>query len=216
MGCGFSELLKNEEIPLNIEECKMRKIVLCKFLISAALIISLLSLTSCKYNKVSQYNDTEDIIYNNTKYIRTEHCTWSCDREKLYEIGWVWYIPPLGVTKFYSDNTTSPDFIYCIRGRNVWLKDGYDYEQEIFEIDNTNIKTMYADVFSNESVEYFDFFAEETTGFTWHPASHPELKNSPSIFEKNGLYYIRFAPKGEAYLIKDSFLKILRDNNILQ
>ena len=75
---------------------------------------------------------------------------------------------------------------------------------------------VFADVFSDESVEYFDFFEKETSEFTWHPAAHPELKNYPYIFEKNGLYYIRFAAKGEGYLIKDSFLKILRDNNILQ
>ena len=190
---------------------------LFNFLTSAAIIISLLSLTSCnKYNKVTHYEDTKDIVYNNTKYIRTEHGTWSCDYEKLSEIGWIWYLPPIAVSEFYSDNTDSPDFIFCRRGGSVWLRDGYDYEQEIFEIDNTDIKTVFADVFSDESVEYFDFFEEETSKFTWHPAAHPELKNYPYIFEKNGLYYIRFAAEGEGYLIKDSFLKILRYNNILQ
>ena len=190
---------------------------LFNFFISSAFIISLLSLTSCnKYNKVSHCNDTEDILYKNTKYICTEQDTWSCDYEKLSEIGWNWYIPPIAVSAFYSDNTDSTDFIYCPRGGDVWLRDGYDYAQEIFEIDNTDIKTVFADVFSDESVEYFDLFAEETAGFTWHHAAHPELKNKPVIFEKNGLYYIRFANEEKAYLIKDSFLKILRDNNILQ
>lgn len=193
-----------------------RRIGLIKFFISAAIVISLLSLTSCKYNKVTQYEDTDDIMYNNTKYIHTEQVSWVCDRGKLSESGWTWYIPPLGVFMFYSDNTDSPDFIFCSRGITVWLRDGYDYEQEIFEIDNTDIKTVFADVFSDESVEYFDFSAEKTAGFAWHPAAHPELKNYPYIFEKNGLYYIRFAAEGEGYLIKDSFLKILRDNNILQ
>ena len=97
-------------------------------------------------------------MYNNTKYIHTEQVSWVCDYEKLSEIGWTWYIPPLGVFMFYSDNTDSPDFIFCSRGDSVWLRDGYDYEQEIFEIDNTDIKTVFADVFSDESVEYFDFF----------------------------------------------------------
>ena len=97
-------------------------------------------------------------MYNNTKYIRTEHGTWSCDNEKLSEIGWTWFLPPIAVSAFYSDNTDSPDFIFCSRGDSVWLRDGYDYEQEIFEIDNTDIKTVFADVFSDESVEYFDFF----------------------------------------------------------
>ena len=190
---------------------------LFNFLTSAAIVISLLSLTSCnKYNKVTQYEDTDDIMYNNTKYIHTEQVSWVCDRGKLSEIGWTWYIPPLGVFMFYSDNTDSPDFIFCSRGITVWLRDGYDYEQEIFEIDNTDIKTVFADVFSDESVEYFDFFEKKTAKFTWHPAAHPALKNYPGIFEKNGLYYIRFAAEGEGYLIKDSFLKILRDNNILQ
>ena len=193
-----------------------RRIGLIKFFISAAIVISLLSLTSCKYNKVTQYEDTDDIMYNNTKYIHTEQVSWVCDRGKLSEIGWTWYIPPLGVFMFYSDNTDSPDFIFCSRGITVWLRDGYDYEQEIFEIENTDIKTVFADVFSDESVEYFDFSAEKTAGFAWHPAAHPALKNYPDIFEKNGLYYIRFADEGEGYLIKDSFLKILRDNNILQ
>ena len=189
---------------------------LFNFFISSALIISLLSLTSCnKYNKVIQYEDTDDIKYNNIKYIRTEQGKWSCDYEKLSEIGWTWYIPPIAVSAFYSDNTDSTDFIYCSRGGSVWLRDGYDYEQEIFEIDNTDIKTVFADVFSDESVEYFDFSAEKTAEFTWHPAAHPELKSYPDIFEKNGSYYIRFVYDGEAYLIKDSFLKILRDNNIL-
>lgn len=139
---------------------------LFNFLTSAAIVISLLSLTSCnKYNKVTQYEDTDDIMYNNTKYIHTEQVSWVCDYEKLSEIGWTWYIPPLGVFMFYSDNTDSPDFIFCSRGGTVWLRDGYDYEQEIFEIDNTDIKTVFADVFSDESVEYFDFSAEKTAGF---------------------------------------------------
>ena len=99
-------------------------------------------------------------MYNNTKYIRTEHSTWICDYEKLSEIGWTWYLPPIAVSAFYSDNTDSPDFIFCSRGDSVWLRDGYDYEQEIFEIDNTDIKTVFADVFSDESVEYFDFFCK--------------------------------------------------------
>lgn len=42
-----------------------RRIGLIKFFISAAIVISLLSLTSCKYNKVTQYEDTDDIMYNN-------------------------------------------------------------------------------------------------------------------------------------------------------
>ena len=193
------------------------RIVLFKFLIFAALIIYLLSLTSCnKYNKVSQYDDTDDVIYNNTKYIRTEHGTWDCNHEKLSEIGWAWYIPPLGIYMFYSDNTDYTDFIYCSRGGNVWLREGYDYEQEIFEINNTDVQIVYADIFLDKSVEYFDSFEKETARFTWHPVAHPELRSRPSIFKKNGLYYIRFAPEGEAYLIKYSFLKILRDNNILQ
>lgn len=137
---------------------------LFNFLTSAAIVISLLSLTSCnKYNKVTQYEDTDDIMYNNTKYIHTEQVSWVCDYEKLSEIGWTWYIPPLGVFMFYSDNTDSPDFIFCSRGITVWLRDGYDYEQEIFEIDNTDIKTVFADVFSDESVEYFDFSAEKNS-----------------------------------------------------
>lgn len=191
---------------------------LFNFFISSALIISLLSLTSCnKYNKVIQYEDTDDIKYNNIKYIRTEQGKWSCDYEKLSEIGWTWYIPPIAVSAFYSDNTDSTDFIYCSRGGSVWLRDGYDYEQETFEIDNTDIKTVFADAFSDESVEYFDFSAEKTASFAWHPAAHPELKSYPDIFEKNGSYYIRFVygEDEEAYLIKDSFLKTLRDNNIL-
>lgn len=92
----------------------MRK-KLFNFLTSAVIVISLLSLTSCnKYNKVTQYKDTDDIIYNNTKYIRTEHDTWSCDNEKLSEIGWTWYLPPIAVSSFYSDNTDSPDFIFPV------------------------------------------------------------------------------------------------------
>lgn len=195
----------------------MRRVVLLKFFVSATLIIMLLlSLTSCNgYNKVSQCNDTENVMYNNLKYIYTEHNTWSCNNENLSKIGWVWYIPPLGVSEFYSDNTTSPDFIYCSRSRNVWIREGYNYEQEIFEINDTDIQIVYADTFSGETVEYFDFSAKETAEFTWYPVAHSELKNNPSIFEKNGLYYIRFAAEGEAYLIKDSFLKILYDNNIL-
>ena len=47
---------------------------LFNFLTSAAIVISLLSLTSCKYNKVTQYEDTDDIMYNNTKYIHTKSC----------------------------------------------------------------------------------------------------------------------------------------------
>ena len=82
---------------------------LFNFLTSAAIVISLLSLTSCKYNKVTQYEDTDDIMYNNTKYIHTEQVSWVCDRGKLSESGWTWYIPPLGVFMFYSDNTDSPD-----------------------------------------------------------------------------------------------------------
>ena len=54
---------------------------LFNFLTSAAIVISLLSLTSCnKYNKVTQYEDTDDIMYNNTKYIHTEQVSWVCDR----------------------------------------------------------------------------------------------------------------------------------------
>ena len=154
-----------------------RRIGLIKFFISAAIVISLLSLTSCKYNKVTHYEDTDDIMYNNTKYIRTEHGTWSCDNEKLSEIGWTWFLPPIAVSAFYSDNTDSPDFIFCSRGDSVWLRDGYDYEQEIFEIDNTDIKTVFADVFSDESVEYFDFSAEKTAGFAWHPAAQAAIKS---------------------------------------
>lgn len=194
----------------------MRRIVLFKFLISATLIISLLSLTSCnKYNKVSQYNDTENIIYNDLKYVITEHDTWYCDDENLSEIGWVWYIFPLGKSKFYSDTIDTPDFIYCSRGCNVWLREGYNYEQEMFKISDTDIQVVYSDIFSDESVEYFDFFKEETASFTWYPVTHPELKNTPYIFKKNGLYYIRFANEGKAYLIKEAFLKILYANNIL-
>ena len=84
-----------------------RRIGLIKFFISAAIVISLLSLTSCKYNKVTQYEDTDDIMYNNTKYIHTEHGTWSCDNEKLSEIGWTWFLPPLRILFFAVAATVS-------------------------------------------------------------------------------------------------------------
>ena len=168
------------------------------------------------YKKVMQYKDTENIVYNEINYIITEHGVWYSNPKELLEIGWIWYIPPLGVSKFYSDSSNTPDFIYCGRSRDIWLNENYEYDQEIFVIDNTNIRFVYSDVFDKESTEYFDSAEKEITSFTWHPESHKNLKNSPRIFYKNGLYYIRFACEGESFLIREDFIRALQLNNILR
>ena len=167
------------------------------------------------YNKVTRYGDTRNLIYDSKKYVITDLETFSPDYEELSEIGWFWFIPPLAQCVYYSDSIDSPTFIYCTRGNNVWVREDYNYDQEVFTIDGTNIEYIYSDVFDRNSVEHFDVLAKDVSSFTWHPKNNEKLYGYAYIYEKNGLYYLKISNNDNGYLINDDFLELLRANNVL-
>lgn len=167
------------------------------------------------YNKVTRYGDTRNLIYDSKKYVITDLGTFSPDYEELSEIGWSWFIPPLGKFIYFSDSIESPTFIYCPRGNNVWVREDYNYDQEVFTIDGTNIEYIYSDVFDRNSIEHFDVLAKDVFSFTWHPKNNEKLYGYAYIYEKDGLYYLKISNNGNGYLINDDFLELLRANNVL-
>lgn len=177
-----------------------------------------LNLSACeKYNAIQTVDDDGDeITYNNELYIKEKHGFWNCNYENLTEIAWVWFIPIIGKSSFYSDEQTNPDFIYSIRGGNVWISENYDYKSEKFIIESTDLSYVFSESFDETETYDFSYQTGSIADFTWYPESHKELKNFPEIFLENGKYYIRFAYNEIGYHITDSFLNVLLEAGIIE
>ena len=73
----------------------------------------------------------------------------------------------------------------------------------------------FSEAFDKEKSIEYDENEKEAASFEWHPENHPELINVPSVYIKEGKYYLQLNWDMPLYEITEEFLTILYEANIL-
>ncbi len=205
----------------------MRKIVIL------LLTFSLLVFTSsCTNYHHGLEKDKKDIIVQNKAgviefqgetYYQLEDnifATYSvADKETRYAnfilISWSYNFPFTGVIEYYSYSLESPNFIAEPNVENtIWFKSSFDYQTEIFVVENTEIEVIFSSAFKNDKINTVPT-KDSVQTFFWHAKSYPSLRTQVNIFSIDGIYYLEIPNMEEIYQISDDFLSLLIANEVI-
>ena len=205
----------------------MRKIVIL------FLTFSLLAfMSSCKNYLPRLDNDKYGITFQNKegileyqgeKYHRLEDNIFGPysvpDRETRYAdfvlVSWNYNFPFTGVISYYSYSLENPDFIVepNVEG-TVWFKNSFNYQTEIFVVENTEIEVIFSSAFKNDKIDIGSLKYDFQT-FYWYAKSYNSLRTKVNVFSIDGIYYMQIPRMNEAYQISDDFLSLLIANEVI-
>lgn len=123
---------------------------------------------------------------------------------------WSWK-NPFGA--FFSQSSDSPTFVVPSRAASIWFKEGFSYQEQIFEIENTNITITFSDSYIEGTETDLD---EDTkfVSFKWY-MKDTVISNFPSLYSSDDGIYIRFVWDEPCYKISDEFLRLLIENDVI-
>jgi hypothetical protein len=184
-------------------------IIVCIIPVALCLVV----LCSCTYSKNVTYIEPNDgkekcLIYQEVEYyaqpIFTANGADGKPNQGDVEIG-MYYSFPFG-TNYYSYTDKSPDYIYSIgSGKDVYLKQGFDYNSETFFVDKTSDTFVFSEALTETKLNIY----YRSNDVVLHSEKHPNLKiNAQLVFDDNNGYLV-FATN-KAYLVSPSLLEILR------
>lgn len=120
------------------------------------------------------------------------------------------YSFPFG-TDFYSYAFESPDYIYSTGfGKDVYLKQGFDYNSEVFLIDKISEPFVFSDVLTKAELKIqYDFY-----DIVLRSQKYPDLKIETQLHFDNDNWY--FVCKSDVvYLISPSLVEALKENAVI-
>lgn len=141
------------------------------------------------------------------------------DKETRYAnfilISWSYNFPFTGVIEYYSYSLESPNFIAEPNVENtIWFKSSFDYQTEIFVVENTEIEVIFSSAFKNDKINTVPT-KDSVQTFFWHAKSYPSLRTQVNIFSIDGIYYLEIPNMEEIYQISDDFLSLLIANEVI-
>jgi len=166
--------------------------------------------------------DYKTLEYQGEKYICLKENIFSAynkeDRELRYKdyvlVSWNFNFPISVKREYYSYSTESPDFIVDDSiDRTVWFNESYDFKQETFVIENTEIEIAYCDAFENERINLN--YQVDTQSFYWHTKTHYALRTRVDVFCVDDIYYMSIPRTEYSYKISEPFLDLLIENKII-
>lgn len=205
----------------------MRK--LASLLLVFSLFVSMVSCTNCHHGLDKDKKDIilqkkEGVIeFQGEEYYKLENNIFGTysdsDRETRYKnfslISWSYNFPFTGVIVFYSYSSVNPNFIVEPYVENtVWFKKTFDYQTEIFVVENTEIEVVFSSAFENGNIN-IGTLKYDAQSFYWHAKSYPSLRTKVDVFSIDGIYYMKIPDMDDAYQISDDFLNLLIDNAII-
>ena len=201
----------------------MRKKVIFIVLILALCIFTfgLIFLKNVDYStygnvKYIKEDDVYGVTYQNRKYYPAKEGLFDivCDYTEDVELGWYFNFPITFGAYYYSNRLENPLYMYCSATDEVYIREDYDYESDIFVIEGTDIEIVFSEAFTqkimkkNSSISY-----SNTTSFLWHSKSEPELQIYAEIFNQNNSWYMNVTPV-EAWELSNDFVSLLLENKI--
>lgn len=205
----------------------MRKIMLL-LLVSSLLF----SMSSCKdyyhgleYGKKDIVSPSEGngIEYQGEKYYQLKENIFGTYNIKEKEIrdadlillSWSYNFPFTGVITFFSYSTESPNFIVEPDVEDtVWFKESFDYQKEIFVVENTEIEVIFSSVFTDKKIKTTPGLYDPQS-FYWHAKSYNSLRTKVEVFKLGDNYYMNIPNMSESYQISEPFLDSLIAHGVI-
>lgn len=194
------------------------------YVIVVMVCVILVSLCSCSYSKNITYIEPMDgkekcLIYQEDEYYPENIFTANDEYGKLnesdVEIG-MYYSFPFSTT-YYSYTAERPDYIYSVgSGTDVYLREGFDYNSEIFLVDGTLESFVFSEALTEASIEirYIDMH-DKSNDVVLSSQKHPSLKINAQLFLDDTNWYL-VCQTNKVYLISPSLLQILQQNKATQ
>lgn len=114
------------------------------------------------------------------------------------------------VDLYYSDTTEKPLFIYETRLRRLYFREDYDYHEDMFTIDGTDISFR----FSNAFEETDQYSRRRGQKLLIRSETNSRIALELEIITDNGPWYA-VTLDGDILELSDEFESLLKDNNIL-
>ena len=137
-----------------------------KHIISVLIILCAITcLTGCAYTTYEnvtfdERNGEQYVLYQGKEYYTTSLFkateAYGQANENDVELGYYYSFP--FSTKFYSDSSENPVFIYSNGGEtNFYLRQDYDYKSDTYVVGDTSKTVVFAEVLTKSDCSYDDF-----------------------------------------------------------
>ena len=191
--------------------------------------VFLFSLTSCAFidrlqGDMSQldYNEEGNLLYNEITYYRADDRfeVITEDNDKVVELGWRSQFPFFPDMHYYAFDEDNPLFIFCENGestlytKGVYVRSDYDLYNKVYTVENSNIEIPLVSAMTQSDVEATAIDQETYIYLKMFLKDDPRIQIELSgPYQYNDNWY--FIHTGEAWLISDEFVAMLKANNIL-
>lgn len=115
------------------------------------------------------------------------------------------------VDEYYSDTTENPLFLYESRLRNFFLREDYDYHEDTFFIDGTDISFRFSDTFEDVNL----YSKRKGTKLLLRSETNSRISLELNIITDDGRWYAVTALEGFIMTMSDEFIAALKDNGIV-
>ena len=195
-----------------------------KHIINVLIILCVITcLTSCSYTTYEnvtfdERNGEQYVLYQGKEYYTTSLFTateaYRQVNENDVELGYYYSFP--FSTKFYSDSSENPVFIYSIGGdTDLYLRQDYDYKSDTYVVGDTSKTVVFAEALTKSDCSYDDLQnLGEPIELVMSLKNHPNMKLSLQLVEKNNIWYAIDANK-ESYVVSRAFLDLLYEIDII-
>ncbi len=178
-----------------------------------------LSLDEQLYNLIEHKDDTGAICYKNRVYypdpMHIIRVTEYFDTHNEEDVLLSWGGFRFGyITTFWSNRADSPIFIYDEYSGQVYLHEDYNYVEDIFVIDGTDIEVEFSSMFS-------DFSEKEKLVFSdahrveLYSKKYTRIKTTLEIAFVQDTWYISFRGTESAWECSDAFIEVLKQNELI-
>lgn len=173
------------------------------------------SCTSYENITFIENNGKKHLLYQGNEYYEvsifsaTEY--YGIKNENDIELGWYYSFP--FSTRFYSENSENPVFIYTIGGdTSMYLRQDYDYSTDAFVVEKTGTEIVWKDIFS---IEKNDLHFSNPITVNLYSKQCPRIKISLEIAFIGAQWYVRFPNSQKVWIPSDEFMQILSDDGII-
>ena len=190
-------------------------------ILSAIYILSfclLLSLSACASGNVTEVDDSDDLIYNGVRYVKSDwdFYTWMPDDEQV-ELGRHFNLPFSMYLVYYS--YTAEDPLYIVGNMPyIHLREGFVVEDQVFKVEGTDrtIKLSEAFLPADPSITSENLDYSHSTRIDLRMKDCRELRLYSTVFFVDGNWYMEKDPFGETILIlSDDMVSMLTEAGLL-
>ena len=169
------------------------------------------------YEKVQVKSDGEKdyhIEYESQCYNVDKLGLFQVEKDRENDVLLSWACLPFGIgylDMYYSYTTDNPVFIYMSRFPEVYLRDDYNYETDIFIIEGTNYRFVFSDMFTISKAFQYDFMHHYSGEqyITLYSEACPRLQIPLRVFCVNDVWYAGANANHTLFEVSDEFLALL-------